>query len=104
MLVLAILCATLTLQAADDVAPRPADAFFAGIVEELTPEKIVVTRTVRGKRETREFRLQPDARIEGNLVVDARVTVRFITGDEGNLALLIVVRRGPRHAGRRKRN
>jgi len=90
--------------AAEDARPQTADKFFAGTVKESAPEKLVVGRNVRGKAETREFRVTPDTKIEGTLEADVRVTVRYISNDEGYTAVLIVVRQSSRRAGKRRGN
>jgi len=69
-----------------------ADTFFAGTVTELTTETVTVGRTVRGKAESRQFQLTPQTKTEGKLAVRVRVTVRYITDDEGDTATMIVVR------------
>jgi hypothetical protein len=88
-------CAPLLSQTAESEASvRKADAFFAGIVVESSPEKIVVSRTVLGKTETRSFLVTPDTKIEGQLSPRSRVTVRYASDEEtGDTAVLIVVRR-----------
>jgi len=64
------------------------DQFFAGTVMESTPEQITVSRVLQGKPESRTFRITPETKIEGNLLVNARVTV----GYDGDRATLIIVR------------
>lgn len=76
-------------QKADESKPQ---AFFAGMVIETTPEKITVSRVVLGKKEKRVFRVTPDTKIEGKLKAKVRVTVRYVTTDDGDTAELIVVR------------
>lgn len=71
---------------------KAADTFFAGTVSQFTSETIVVGRTVRGKAESRTFSLTQQTKIEGKLAVRVRVTVRYITDDDGDTATLIVVR------------
>jgi carbonic anhydrase/acetyltransferase-like protein (isoleucine patch superfamily) len=52
-----------------------------------------VSRSILGKpAETRTFLIKPDTRVEGKLRARARVTVGFVTTDEGDVARLIVVR------------
>jgi hypothetical protein len=82
------------LLAADDPAPqRSSNTFFAGIVSEWTPDTtITVARTLRGRPESRTFRVTPDTKIEGTLAIKSRVTVRYVTDDDGDTATLIVVR------------
>ena len=71
---------------------KAADTFFAGTVSQFTSETIIVGRTVRGKAESRTFSLTPHTKIDGKLAVRVRVTVRYITDDDGDTATLIVVR------------
>ena len=71
---------------------KTADTFFAGTVSQSSAETIVVGRTVRGKAESRTFNLTPQTKIEGKLALRVRVTVRYITDDDGDTATLIVVR------------
>jgi hypothetical protein len=71
---------------------KTADTFFAGAISQFSPETIIVGRTVRGKAESRTFSLTPHTKIEGKLAVRVRVTVRYITDDDGDTATLIVVR------------
>lgn len=79
--------------AADETpAAKTADTFFAGTVSQFSAETVIVGRTVRGKAESRTFNLTPNTKIEGKLAVRVRVTVRYITDDDGDTATLIVVR------------
>ncbi|HVO99068.1 MAG TPA: hypothetical protein VMT15_13415 [Bryobacteraceae bacterium] len=71
--------------------PKP-ETFFAGTVIETTSEKITVSRVVLGKTEKREFRVTPETKTEGKLKAKVRVTVRYVTTDDGDTAELIVVR------------
>jgi hypothetical protein len=86
-------CAPAVRLLGDETATTKApDAFFAGTVMELTSETVVVGRTVRGKAESRTFQLTPQTKTEGKLAAKVRVTVRYITDDDGDTATLIVVR------------
>ena len=94
-----LLLATLALaqdsdQKPDGTRPEPPyDETFSGPIVELTSGKIVVSRSILGKQpEKRTFVIKVDTRIEGKLHVRAKVTVGFITNDEGDVARLIVVR------------
>ena len=73
---------------------------FAGPVVELTAAKITVSRTTLGKTEKRTFQITKETRIEGKLKVKAKVTVGYITTDDGDIARLIVVRANS-NAGKR---
>jgi hypothetical protein len=76
-------------------AEPPYDDTFSGPIVELTASRIVISRSILGKPpEKRTFVIKVDTRIEGKLRVRAKVTVGFITNDEGDVARLIVVR-GP---------
>jgi len=65
---------------------------FAGPVIELTAAKITVSRTTLGKTEKRTFLMTKDTRVEGKLKVKAKVTVGFVSTEDGDVAQLIVVR------------
>lgn len=81
-----------TLFADETNTAKSADTFFAGTVSQFSADTMIVGRTVRGKPESRTFNLTPQTKIEGKLAVKVRVTVRYITDDEGDTATLIVVR------------
>ena len=74
------------------VAPKKADSFFAGTVVESTSEKLTLTRTVLGKPEDRSFVVTPETKIEGRLRARVRVTVRYISDENGDTATMIIVR------------
>jgi hypothetical protein len=93
-LVIGLLASTAAapLWADETTTAKAPDAFFAGAVTELTSETIVVGRMVRGKAESKTFQMTPQTKTEGKLAVKVRVTVRYVTDDEGDTATLIVVR------------
>ncbi len=69
------------------------DDTFSGPIVEISQERITVSRSILGKpAEKRSFWIKPDTRIEGKLRMRVKVTVGFITTDEGDVARLIVVR------------
>lgn len=69
------------------------DQTFSGPVVELTATKITVSRSILGKpAEKRSFLLQSDTRIEGKLRMHVKVTVGYISTDDGDVARLVVVR------------
>lgn len=70
------------------------DTFFAGTVEEVTQQSITVSRVNLGKKEKRVFRITPDTKFEGKPKAKVRVTVRYLATDDGETALLIIVRGG----------
>lgn len=66
------------------------DDTFAGPIVELSASKVTVSRNVLGKKEKRTFLIKTDTRIDGKLKVKEKVTVGFVTTDEGDIARLIV--------------
>ena len=75
---------------------RKFDDTFSGSIIELTTSKITVSRSILGKpAEKRVFLINSDTRIEGKLHVKLKVTVGFVTSDDGDVARLIVVRQKP---------
>ena len=75
------------------VPAQAEDQFFSGTVTALDAAKITVTRTVLGTESTtRTFALTAETRFEGKPKVKARVTVRFVTEDEKDRAVHVVVR------------
>jgi hypothetical protein len=71
---------------------KKVDTFFAGTVAEITDRTVVISRTIQKKIDKRSFQLTPDTKIEGRLRPRVRVTVRYISGEDGYIATLIVVR------------
>jgi len=80
------------LPAQADEISKGGDAFFAGSVTLMSPTQIMVSRVVRGQPESRRFTMTPQTKVEGKLAVKVRVTVRYISDDDGETATLIVVR------------
>jgi hypothetical protein len=79
---------------ADDSKSEPKyDQTFSGSIVEITATQITVSRSILGKpAEKRTFAIKPDTRIEGKLKVRVRVTVGYVTSDDGDVARLVVVR------------
>ena len=72
------------------------DDTFSGSIIELTTSKITVSRSILGKpAEKRVFLINSDTRIEGKLHVKVKVTIGFVSSDDGDVARLIVVRQKP---------
>lgn len=70
--------------------------YFSGTITTVEVDKLTVVRNLIGKEPTtRVFLLTNETRMEGKLRPKARVTVRFITGDDGDRALYILVRATP---------
>ncbi|MEO7144147.1 MAG: hypothetical protein ABI165_11680 [Bryobacteraceae bacterium] len=95
-------CVAILGQAQDSAAPKPenpppakveADSFFSGSVTELSSVKITVSKVVLGRPAVKHmFVITHETRIEGKLKNRVRVTVKFVTGDEGDVATVILVR------------
>ena len=69
------------------------DQTFSGPIVEITATQITVSRSILGKpAEKHRFLIQSDTRIEGKLRVKAKVTVGYVTTDDGDIAKLVVVR------------
>jgi hypothetical protein len=71
----------------------PAEQYFSGTVVSFEAPKVTVARTVLGKNSSsRYFTITGDTLIEGKLKVKVRVTVQYITKDEVDYAVHIIVR------------
>ena len=69
------------------------DNYFTGTLVENTPDHLKVTRILQGKPEERVFKVNAQTKVEGGrLRVKARVTVRYISGDETETAILVIIR------------
>jgi hypothetical protein len=74
-------------------AGQPAEQYYSGTITQLDRESVTVYRTVLGSNaSSRSFRITDSTKIEGKLRAKARVTVRYITRDEGDEAVYILVR------------
>jgi hypothetical protein len=75
------------------------DQTFSGPIVEVTATRITVSRSILGKpAEKRTFSIKSDTRIEGKLRVRVKVTVGYVTGDDGDVARLVVVRTSQKSA------
>jgi len=72
------------------------DDTFSGAILELSTSKITVSRSILGKpAEKRVFLITSETRIEGKCRLKQKVTIGFVTTDDGDVARLIVVRQKP---------
>jgi hypothetical protein len=80
-------------------SPKPEpkyDDTFSGSIIELSTSKITVSRSILGKpAEKRVFLITSETRIEGKCRLKQKVTIGFVTTDDGDVARLIVVRQKP---------
>jgi hypothetical protein len=78
------------------------DQTFSGPIVEVTATKITVSRSILGKpAEKRTFWIKSDTRIEGKLRVRVKVTVGYVTTDDGDVARLVVVRTSQKSADKK---
>jgi hypothetical protein len=69
------------------------DNYFTGTLVENTPDHLKVSRVLQGKSEDRVFKVNAQTKVEGGrLRLKARITVRYISGDETETAILVIVR------------
>jgi hypothetical protein len=74
--------------------PKPKDQMFSGTITAIDETSLTATRTGPGKvAATKTFVLTPETRFEGGKpAVNSRVTVRFVTTEEGDRAIHVIVR------------
>jgi hypothetical protein len=78
---------------ADTKSEPKYDQTFSGPIVEVTATQITVSRSILGKPpEKHTFAIKSDTRIEGKLRVRVKVTVGYVTTDDGDVARLVVVR------------
>ncbi|HET8547085.1 MAG TPA: hypothetical protein VFL57_03735 [Bryobacteraceae bacterium] len=86
--------APLRVPGQDPPAAEAGASFFSGTIADLGSGRITVSRNHLGKSESRSFLMTQETKVEGKLRVNARVTVRFRSGEEGDVAVHIIVRAG----------
>jgi|SRR5579871_1324264 len=86
-----------TVQAGTTQTPAK-DQLFTGTVTAIDEESLTVNRTVLGKNSsTKTFILTADTKFEGGMPkVRAQVTVRYVTVEDGDRAVHVIVRRSPK--------
>jgi hypothetical protein len=96
VLTLVFAVASVVLALGQPAAPKSTaeGAIFSGTVTAAAPDRITVVRKVPAKAdESRDFAIDGATKVEGRLRVNARVSVRFKTGEDGVAhALHIIVR------------
>jgi hypothetical protein len=74
-------------------AQEDEDNYFTGNVVESAATHLRVSRVLQGKTEEHVFKMTATTKIEqGRIRLKERVTVRFISGDDGDVAILVIVR------------
>jgi len=78
--------------------PAAKDQFFTGLVTAIDDESLTVSRAATGKNSsTKTFVVNEATRFEGGKPqVRARVTVRYVTNEDGDLAVHVILRRAPK--------
>jgi hypothetical protein len=92
-----LFCAIQTALGAQNQDPpaveAPADQYFSGTVVSFSAEKLTVARTILGTSpSSRSFVITPETQIDGKLRARIRVTVQYVTKDDVDQAVRIVVR------------
>ncbi|PWU02220.1 MAG: hypothetical protein C5B51_21240 [Terriglobia bacterium] len=74
------------------------DQFFTGIVTAVDDQSLTVNRMVLGKNSsTKTFAVTAETRFEGGRpTVRSQVTVRYVTTDDGDRAVNVILRRSPK--------
>ena len=74
-------------------AEQPSEEYFSGTVVVYAGQSLTVARSVLGKKSSsRRFVITEETQIEGKLKVKCRVTVQYVTEEEVDRALHIIVR------------
>ena len=68
------------------------DNYFTGTLVENTPDHLKVSRVLQGKKEEHVFRVNAQTKIEGRLRLRVRINVRYVSDDNGDTAILVIVR------------
>ena len=78
--------------------PAAKDQFLTGLVTAIDDESLTVSRAATGKNSaTKTFVVNETTRFEGGKPqVRARVTVRYVTTEDGDVAVHVILRRSPK--------
>jgi hypothetical protein len=68
------------------------DNYFTGTLVENAPDHLKVSRVLQGKSEEHIFKVNAQTKVEGRLRLRVRINVRYIAGDNGDIAILVIVR------------
>ena len=73
---------------------KPKDQMFSGTVTSVEDTSLTATRSGQGNTPvTKTFAITPETQFDGGRPnVNSRVTVRYITTDEGDRAIRVIVR------------
>jgi hypothetical protein len=74
-------------------AQEDQDNYFTGTLVENASDHMKVSRVLQGKSEDRVFKVNAQTKIEGGrLRLRERITVRYVSGDDSDTAILVIVR------------
>jgi hypothetical protein len=68
----------------------PKDQMFSGEVTAMDASTLTATRT--GSKVSKTFLITSETRFEGKPVVHSRVTIRYVTNEDGDRAVRVIVR------------
>jgi hypothetical protein len=69
----------------------PKDQMFSGIVTAMAESSLTAIRTT-GQKDSKTFALTSATRFEGKPLVNSRVTIRYVTTEDGDHAIVVIVR------------
>ena len=77
-------------------ATQAKDQYFTGVVVAIDSETLTVNRKASGKQSaTKSFLITAETQFEGGKpVARSQVTVRYVTTDDGDRAVHVILRRG----------
>jgi hypothetical protein len=104
ILVVAVLLSGTTpvrLRGQEPPAAEANASFFSGTVADFSSSRVTVSRNHLGKNESRTFVITQETKVEGRIRNNARVTVRFRSAEEGDVAVHIIVRGNGAQSARR---
>jgi hypothetical protein len=69
------------------------DNYFTGTLVENASDHLKVSRVLQGKSEDHVFKVNGQTKVEGGrLRLRQRITVRYVSGDDSDTAILVIVR------------
>jgi hypothetical protein len=84
---------SLVFSARSVAAQEDQDNYFTGTLIENASDHLKVSRVLQGKAEERVFHVNAQTKIEGGrLRLRERITVRYVSGDDSDTAILVIVR------------
>lgn len=92
-LLLVVLSFALSARCAAAQDDQDKDSYFTGTLVENAPDHLKVSRVLQGKTEAHVFKINAETKVEGGrLRLRQRINVRYISSDDGDVAILVIVR------------